>query len=117
MSDKITVYQKPTCTKCRQALARLNECGVEFEAVNYYEAPLTEAALRELINKLGIAPRELLRKDEAIYRELELGKREVSDDELIRLMLAHPDLMQRPIVVRGDRAVLARPVENLDHLL
>src|SRR5918912_1074941 len=75
MGDTITVYQKPTCTKCRQTLARLNECGVEFEAVNYYETPLTEEALRELINKLGIAPRELLRKGEAIYRELELGKR------------------------------------------
>jgi arsenate reductase len=117
MGDTITVYQKPTCTKCRQTLARLNECGVEFEAVNYYETPLTAEALGELIGKLGIAPRELLRKDEAIYRELELSKRDVSDDELIRLMVTHPDLMQRPIVVRGDRAVLARPVENLDSLL
>lgn len=117
MSDKITVYQKPTCTKCRQTLARLGECGVEFESVNYYETPLTEPALRELVDKLGIAPRELLRKDEAVYRELELGRREVADDELIRLMVAHPDLMQRPIVVRGDRAVVARPLENLDKLL
>ena len=117
MSDKITVYQKPTCSKCRQTLARLNECGVEFESVNYYETPLDEPALRELVAKLGIAPRELLRKDEAVYRELGLGQREVSDDELIRLMIAHPDLMQRPIVVRGDRAVVARPLENLDKLL
>ena len=117
MSETIKVYQKPTCTKCRQTLARLNECGVEFEAVNYYETPLTETELRKLVDKLGIPPRELLRKGEAIYRELELGKREVSDDELIRLMVKHPDLMQRPIVVRGERAVLARPVENLDALL
>lgn len=117
MGDTITVYQKPTCSKCRQTLARLNECNVEFEAVNYYETPLTEDSLGELINKLGITPRELLRKDEAIYRELELGRREVADDELIRLMVEHPDLMQRPIVVRGDRAVLARPVEILDSLL
>jgi arsenate reductase len=117
MDDKIKVYQKPTCSKCRQALARLGECGVEFEAVNYYQTPLTEEELRELINQLGIAPRELLRKDEAVYRELGLGKREVADDELIRLMIEHPDLMQRPIVVRGDRAVLARPLENLDQLL
>ena len=117
MSDKVTVYQKPTCTKCRQTLARLNECGVEFEAVNYYETPLTEAGLRELVNKLGIAPRELLRKDEAVYRELGLARLDAPDDELIRLMVAHPDLMQRPIVVRGDKAVLARPIENLDKLL
>ena|SRR6266498_3733710 len=117
MSDKITVYQKPTCTKCRQTLARLTECGVEFESINYYETPLTEAGLRELVNKLGMAPRELLRKDETLYRELELGKRDVSDDDLIRLMVEHPDLMQRPIVVRGDKAVVARPLENLDKLL
>src|SRR5947208_1297299 len=117
MSDKLTVYQKPTCSKCRQTLARLNECGVEFEAINYYQAPLNEKELRELVNKLGIAPRELLRKDEAVYRELELGKRDVPDDELIRLMIKHPDLMQRPIVVRGDKAVVARPLENLDKLL
>ena len=117
MSDKITVYQKPTCSKCRQTLARLSECEVEFEAINYYETPLNEQGLRELINKLGIAPRELLRKDEAVYRELELGKRDVSDDDLIRLMVEHPDLMQRPIVVRGDQAVVARPLENLDKLL
>lgn len=117
MSDKIKVYQKPTCTTCRKTLGRLKECGVEFEAVNYYKTPLTEPELRALIDKLGIPPRELLRKGETIYRELELGKREVSDDELIRLMVANPDLMQRPIVVRGDKAVLARPVENLDTLL
>jgi arsenate reductase (glutaredoxin) len=117
MSDTIKVYQKPTCSKCRQALARLNECGVEFEAVNYYQTPLDEQALRELIARLGIPPRELLRKNEAIYRELDLGHRDLPDDELIRLMIAHPDLMQRPIVVRGDRAVVARPLENLDELL
>src|SRR5690349_13494868 len=117
MSDKITVYQKPTCSKCRQTLARLTECEVEFEAINYYNTPLNEQGLRELINKLGIAPRELLRRDEAIYRELELGKREVADDVLIRLMIAHPDLMQCPIVVRGDKDVVARPLENLETLL
>ena len=117
MSEKIKVYQKPTCSTCRKTLAHLKECGVEFEAVNYYEVPLTETELRKLVDQLGIPPRELLRKGEAIYRELDLGKREVSDDELIRLMVEHPDLMQRPIVVRGERAVLARPVENLDQLL
>src|ERR1700754_4028121 len=75
MSEKITVYQKPTCTKCRQTLARLTECNIEFEAVNYYQTPLSEDRLRELIDQLSIAPRELLRKDEAVYRELELDTR------------------------------------------
>jgi len=66
---------------------------------------------------MGIKPRELLRTGEAVYRELGLAGREVSDDELIRLMAAHPDLVQRPIVERGDRAVLGRPTENIRELL
>jgi arsenate reductase (glutaredoxin) len=85
--------------------------------VNYYIDPLSEEKLRELIGKMGIKPRELLRTGEPIYRELELGKRQLSDDEIIRLMVEHPDLVQRPIVERGDRAVLGRPTENIRSLL
>ena len=66
---------------------------------------------------MGLSPRDLLRTSEPIYRELELGKRETTDDELIPLMLEHPDLMQRPIVERGGKAVLGRPVENIRGLL
>lgn len=79
--------------------------------------PLSEKKLRELVKKMGIKPRELLRKNEAIYRELGLAKKEVSDYEIISLMVTHPDLMQRPIVERGDRAVLGRPPENIKCLL
>jgi arsenate reductase len=114
---EITVYQKPTCSKCRATLKLLNERGVQFQAINYYETPLTSSQLRELIAKLGVSPRDILRKDEQVYRELELGKREISDDDVIDLMAKHPDLMQRPIVVRGDEAVLGRPVENVEKLL
>jgi|SRR5229473_5655377 len=95
----------------------LRESGVAFEKVNYYLAPLGEKKLRELIGKLGIKPRELLRSSETIYRELGLGKKEFSDDEIISLMVEHPDLIQRPIVERGDRAVLGRPTENVKALL
>ena len=70
-----------------------------------------------MIKKLGLAPRELLRTSEAVYKELGLGKRELSDDEIIRLMVEHPDLLQRPIVERGERAVLGRPTENIKALL
>jgi arsenate reductase len=66
---------------------------------------------------MGIAPRELLRTSEAVYKELGLGKRELTDDEIIRLMAEHPDLIQRPIVERGDRAVLGRPTERIKELL
>ncbi len=95
----------------------LRESGVPFEKVNYYTEPLSEAKLRELLRKMKIGPRDLLRTSEAIYKELGLGQREVSDDELIRLMLKHPELIQRPIVERGERAVLGRPTENVRALL
>ena len=117
MSEKITVYQKPTCSKCRETLGLLRERGVEFEAVNYYERPVTAEELRGLLEKLGLSPREILRKNEPVARSLGLGDREVPDDELIRLMVENPDLIQRPIVVRGDRAVLGRPVANVEELL
>jgi arsenate reductase (glutaredoxin) len=117
MSDKITVYEKPTCSKCREADRLLRESGYDYTKVNYYIEPIGEEKLRELIRKMGIPPRELVRKGEAVYRELNLGGREVSDDELIRLMAEHPDLIQRPIVERGERAVLGRPTEKIREFL
>ena len=95
----------------------LRESGVPFEKVNYYVAPLSKKKLTELIRKLNMKPRELLRKGEAIYKELGLADRELSDSEVIALMVEHPDLLQRPIVERGDRAVLGRPTENVKELL
>ena len=95
----------------------LRESGVDFEKVNYYIEPLSEKKLRQLIRKIGVSPRDLLRPSESIYRELELGGKDFSDDEIIALMVKHPDLIQRPIVERGNRAVLGRPVENVKALL
>jgi len=95
----------------------LRESGVDFEKVNYYIQPLSEKKLRELLNKMGLKPRELLRTSESVYRDLNLGKSESSDDEIIALMVKHPDLIQRPIVERGSRAVLGRPVEKVKPLL
>ena len=95
----------------------LRESGFDFSKINYYLEPLSEKKLRELIKKMGITPRELLRTSETIYRELELSKKDLSDDEIISLMVKHPDLIQRPIVERGDRAVLGRPTENVKGLL
>src|SRR5436190_14025331 len=95
----------------------LREGGIAFEKVNYYLAPLGGKKLRELIKKLGIKPRDLLRTSEPVYRELGLGKSDFSDDEIVSLMVKHPDLIQRPIVERGARAVLGRPTENEKALL
>jgi len=117
MKDTITVYEKPTCTKCREMDRFLRESGVDFSKVNYYLEPLSKKKLKELIGKMKITPRDLLRKSEPIYRELGLAKGEFSDDQIISLMAKHPDLIQRPIVERGDRAVLGRPTENVQALL
>ena len=95
----------------------LRERGVDFSKVNYYIEPLSKKKLTELVRKMGIKPRELLRKSEPIYRELGLAKDEFSDAELISLMVEHPDLLQRPIVERGERAVLGRPTENVEEIL
>jgi arsenate reductase len=117
MSDKIKVYQKPTCSKCRETLKILRGRGVEFESINYYDSPLTAEQLGNLIKKLGLTPRDLLRKSEQVYRDLKLASRDLSDEELIQLMVDNPDLIQRPIVVRGAKAVLGRPPENVEELL
>ena len=117
MSDNLTVYEKTTCTKCREMDRFLRERGVDFKKVNYYLEPISKKKLTELTRKMGIKPRDLLRKSEPIYRELGLAKAELSDAELISLMVEHPDLLQRPIIERGDRAVLGRPTENVEELL
>jgi arsenate reductase (glutaredoxin) len=117
MKKKLTVYQKPTCSTCRRTLDLLKEHGVEFEAINYYETPFAETDLRVLLKKLGLTAREILRKDEPVAKRLGIGKKDLSDEELIALMAKHPDLIQRPIVVRGAQAVLARPPENVEKLL
>ena len=95
----------------------LRESGIDFDKVNYYLEPLNKAKLTELIRKMGITPRDLLRTSEPIYRELGLAKGEFTDEQIISLMVKHPDLIQRPIVEKGNRAVLGRPVENVKELL
>jgi len=114
---KITVYQKPTCTTCRQVYKALKESGVDFDAVDYYVDPIPKDTLRSLLKKMRLSPRELLRRNEPIYKEHGLAERELSDSELIDLMVSHPDLIQRPIVEKGARAILARPADRLKEIL
>jgi arsenate reductase len=114
---KITMYQKPTCTTCRSAMTILKEAGVDFDAINYYINPIPKKKLKELLKKMGMSPRELLRTKEPVYAELSLAHRELSDDELIDLMVKYPDLIQRPIVEKGKKAILARPAERIREIL
>ena len=114
---KIVVYQKPTCTTCRQVYKALKDGGVDFDAVDYYTDPIPKTKLKELLRKMGMKAADLLRTKEAIYRTLKLGQHELSDDEILDLMVEHPDLIQRPIVEKGSRAILARPAERLKEIL
>lgn len=117
MPERIVVYEKPTCSTCRSLDKMLKEFGADYDKINYYVEPIGEKKLKELLTKMKIKPAELLRKKEAIYKQLKLSDSEHSDEELIALMVKHPDLIQRPIVEKGKRAVLARPVENVRELL
>ena len=114
---KITIYQKPTCTTCRQVYAALRDAGVAFAAVDYYTDPIPKTKLRELLRKMKMPARELLRTKEEIYRKLRLAERDLTDDEIVEVMVEHPDLIQRPIVEKGSRAILARPAERLKEIL
>lgn len=115
---ELTVYEKRTCTTCRKLAALLAERGVDFDRVEYHVEGLPEEKLRELLRKGGMRPADVLRRREPKVAELGLDGEELpDDDELIRLMAEHPEIVQRPIVERGDRAVLARPVERVLEIL
>ena len=110
---ELTVYEKPTCTTCRRLAALLMERGIDFERVNYFIEPLDEERLRTLLGKAGLRPRDVVRTKEPGARDLPLD----DDDATLRTLVQHPELLQRPIIERGDRAVLGRPPENVLELL
>ena len=112
-----TIYHNPRCSKSRQTLQLLQEHGIEPEVVLYLETPPTNDTLSSLLHKLGIGARDLLRTGEDAYKQLQLKDSGLSDAQLIEAMVQHPKLIQRPIVVKGDRAVLGRPPENVLELL
>jgi arsenate reductase len=113
---ELMVYEKRTCTTCRKLAAMLEERGIDFDRVDYHVEPPSQDEIRALVEKTGRRARELFRAREPVYAELALADRDVEDDEAIALMAEHPELMQRPVVVRADRAVLARPIERVDEL-
>ncbi len=114
---KIVIYQKPVCTTCRTVYAALKESGADFEAIDYYTDAIPKAKLGELLRKMGMKARDLLRTKDPIYKTLKLGERDLSESEILDLMVEHPDLIQRPIVEKGSRAILARPAERLKEIL
>jgi len=112
----IKIYHNPRCRKSREGLAVLQEAKVDFEIIKYLETPLNAKELQVLISKLVLKPIDLVRTKEAIWKEHYKGK-ELSDEAVIAAMAKFPKLMERPIVVNGDKAVLGRPAETIKKIL
>ena len=110
------IYHNPRCSKSRKALALLRENGVEPKVNEYLKTPPDEAALRDLLKKLGLCTHEILRTKETAYVSCGLSS-ESSEAEILFAIVAHPILLERPIIVKGNRAVIGRPPENVRELL
>jgi len=113
---KITVYEKPTCTTCKNLSKILIEMGIDFDKVNYFIEPFTKTQLNSLLKKMNMKPSELIRENEELYKKLKDKVQKMSENEILDLMIENPELIQRPIVEIGERAILARPAERVKEL-
>lgn len=116
-ASSIVIYHNPRCGKSRQALQLIRDAGHEPHVIEYLKTPLTSAELDAVLRKLKLAPCDVMRKGEAIYQELGLAERDIPRAEALKLLVENPILIERPIVVRGSKAVLGRPPENVVSLL
>ena len=109
----ITIYHNPRCSKSRQTLSILKDKGIEIDIIEYLQSPPDAATLTALIKKLGITAKDLVRKGEAEFKLAGLDNKNITDEEMIQAMVKYPKLIERPIVVNKDKAVLGRPPENV----
>lgn len=108
----IKIYHNPRCRKSREGLTLLENSGKDFEVIKYLETPITDSQLSDVIENLGISPIDLVRKNEAIWKSDYKGK-DLTDSEIIKAMIENPKLIERPIVINGNKAVVGRPPENI----
>ena len=111
----IQILHNPRCSKSRAGVKYLEDKGVDFEVISYLKEPLKREQLQDILNKLDMKPSDLIRKKETIYKELNL--KEASEDELLDAMVANPKLIERPIVINGNKAVVARPDSEIEKVL
>jgi arsenate reductase len=109
----IKIYHNPRCSKSRETLKLLEERDIEPEIIKYLDTPPSKTMLKKLLKMLGMKPRDLMRKKEALYKELNLADESLKVDELVQAMVDNPRLIERPIVVNGDKAALGRPPESV----
>ena len=112
----LTIYHNPRCSKSREGLALLEVQDKPFTVIKYLNEPLTKPELTDIITKLGISPLELVRQKEKVWTDTYKGK-QLTDDEITDALVAHPTLIERPIVINGDTAVIARPAERVKEIL
>jgi len=113
----VAIYHNPRCSKSRQALELLRQRGIEPEIVEYLKTPPDKAELKRILKLLGLTPRALMRKGEAVYKEKRLDDPKLTDEQLIAAMVAYPVLIERPIVLAGKKAALGRPPEKVLDIL
>lgn len=111
-----TVYHNPRCSKSRSGVEYLQKKGIEFQIVKYLETPMDTNTITEIVRQLGIKPEQLVRKNEELYKTQYKGK-ELTDTEWIRILAENPILIERPIIIHNDKAVIARPTEKIDEII
>ena len=114
--SKLTIYHNPRCSKSREVLAMIHEKGAEVKIIDYLKNPPSYDQLKDLLVKLNMKPQEIIRKGEALYKQ-KFKDKKFGPEEWIKIMTENPVLIERPIVVRGNRAVVGRPVENVMELI
>lgn len=113
----ITIYQKPACTTCKEVFQILKELNVDFDSVDYFTDPIPKTKLKELIQKLGLPVEELIRKKDQLFLDLRLGEKQLTEGQWLDLLAIYPDLLQRPIVEQGEKAIVARPARKIREFL
>ncbi len=113
----VTIYHNPRCSKSRQTLELLTSNGINPRVIEYLKTPLTVSEIESLLEKLDMSPATILRTKEPEYKEAGLDKKDISDHHIIDAIIAHPKLLERPIVVNGDKAAIGRPPESVLEIL
>ncbi len=117
MSDKVQIFYNPNCSKCRLTMDILNDKGVQTTVVEYLNTPPDTTELNKILDILGLDPRELMRKHEAPYKENKLDNPDLSREQLIQAMIDNPILIERPIIINGNKATIGRPPERVLDIL
>lgn len=117
MSKNVRIYLNPNCSKCRLTMGILNDKGIDTTVIEYLETPPDNTELNEVLELLGIEPRDLMRKHEAPYKDNNLDNPELSREQLIQAMIDNPILIERPIIINGNKATIGRPPEKVLEIL